>query len=113
MSQSAAGLPTFANTRNAAAGSIRLQNPEQCARRYLRFLAYQLLAIPQQQQQQEVGDSTVKAENLPFESQWECLKWLEEHGFSTNPDNICKEIFDEAVAEAENWMCKRERLGEA
>lgn len=37
----AAGLPTFANARNTAAGSLRLHDPEEVKRRGLQFLAYE------------------------------------------------------------------------
>jgi len=38
--QAAAGLPAFANTRNVTAGSIRLLDPRECARRPLEFLCH-------------------------------------------------------------------------
>ncbi len=40
--QQAAGEPTFANPRNAAAGSIRLLDPRICAKRRLRFFVHGL-----------------------------------------------------------------------
>jgi DNA ligase (NAD+) len=39
-SQSAQGEPLYANTRNVTAGSIRLLDPRECARRHLRFLSH-------------------------------------------------------------------------
>ncbi len=38
--QAAKGLPPFANTRNVAAGSIRLLDPRECAARPLRFFCH-------------------------------------------------------------------------
>ena len=38
--QQAAGLPLYANTRNVAAGSIRLQDPRICAQRNLRMFCH-------------------------------------------------------------------------
>ncbi len=38
--QAAKGLPPFANTRNVAAGSIRLLDPRECATRPLRFFCH-------------------------------------------------------------------------
>jgi DNA ligase (NAD+) len=38
--QQAAGLPAYANTRNVAAGSIRLQDPRICAERNLRLFCH-------------------------------------------------------------------------
>ena len=40
--QAAAGLAAFANTRNVAAGSIRLLDPRECAARPLKFLCHGL-----------------------------------------------------------------------
>lgn len=44
--QRTAGQTPFANPRNAAAGSLRLQDPREAAGRHLSFLAYQLV-VPQ------------------------------------------------------------------
>ncbi|GIL50746.1 hypothetical protein Vafri_6887 [Volvox africanus] len=42
--QEAAGQPVFANTRNAAAGAVRLLDSAECRRRRLSFVAYAALA---------------------------------------------------------------------
>ncbi|MDR2115961.1 MAG: NAD-dependent DNA ligase LigA [Planctomycetaceae bacterium] len=41
-SQQAAGLTTYANTRNVTAGSVRLLDPKICAERRLRFFAHSI-----------------------------------------------------------------------
>lgn len=64
-----AGEPTFANPRNAAAGSVRQKDSSITARRPLDILVY------------GVG----YAEPNPFKSHWEALKRLREGGFKTNP----------------------------
>ncbi|HVN33593.1 MAG TPA: NAD-dependent DNA ligase LigA [Thermoanaerobaculaceae bacterium] len=63
------GEEPFANPRNAAAGSIRLLDPRECARRRLAFFAYQ---IPR-----TIGTG--------FERQSEALERLAEWGFAVNP----------------------------
>jgi DNA ligase (NAD+) len=54
------GLEAFANPRNAAAGSVRMMDPREVARRPLRVMFYQVVE----------GDSM-------FETHSESLKWLE------------------------------------
>ena len=70
--RAAEGLATFANPRNAAAGSLRQLDPAVTASRPLRFFAYAL----------EV-DSRVQA--FPVESQKELLDALKAWGFPVNP----------------------------
>jgi len=67
--QSAAGRALFANPRNSAAGSLRQLDPEVTASRPLRFLAY----------------AWGEMSELPAETQWEMLHWMEARGFPTNP----------------------------
>ncbi|MFM8415852.1 MAG: NAD-dependent DNA ligase LigA [Planctomycetota bacterium] len=67
--QAAAGLAPFANTRNVAAGSIRLLDPRECAARPLRFLCH------------GVGDAT----GLGVESQTGLYAWAERAGLPVAP----------------------------
>ena len=67
--QAKQGLAPFANTRNVAAGSIRLLDPRQCAERPLRFFCH------------GVGDST----GLGLRSQSSLLAWAEQAGLPVAP----------------------------
>jgi DNA ligase (NAD+) len=64
-----AGLLLYANTRNTAAGGIKLLDPRQCAERRLRFLCH------------GVGYS----EDLPIETHWEFLKLVRQWGVPATP----------------------------
>ena len=89
------GEEPFANPRNAAAGSIRLLDPRECARRRLAFFAYQ---VPL-----GVGTS--------FERHSEALERLAEWGFAVNPGwRRCTNLAEVHAFIAE-WGGKRSRLG--
>ena len=64
-----AGLSTFMNPRNSAAGTIRQLDPKLAADRPLSFWAYQ------------VGAS----EGISFPSHWEALEWLQSPSFPRPP----------------------------
>ena len=70
----AAGLPTFANPRNAAAGSLRQLDSKLCAERHLEIFVFnvQLCDTP-----------------LP-EKHSECLEYMQKLGFTVSPDfSVC------------------------
>ena len=67
--QAEAGLAPFANTRNVAAGSIRLLDPRECASRPLRFFCH------------GVGDAT----GLGAASQSQLLEWAQQAGLPVAP----------------------------
>ena len=67
--QAEAGLPPFANTRNVAAGSIRLLDPRECAARPLRFFCH------------GAGDAT----GLGAASQSQLLEWAQRAGLPVAP----------------------------
>lgn len=72
--QDEAGQPTFANPRNAAAGSVRQKDPSVTASRDLSAFMYQI-ADPR---------------SLGIETQHEALEWLRTAGFRVNPDiKVC------------------------
>jgi len=86
-----AGLPTFANPRNAAAGSVRQKDPGVTASRRLTVFLYAVGA----------------AEGVRFESQMDLLETYGAWGLRTNPNvRVCGNI-DEVLAFTEEWKeCK-------
>lgn len=90
----AAGLPTFVNPRNAAAGSLRQLDPAITASRNLDFFAY------------AVGSS----EGSDIHSQSELLKRLAEYHFHVNPNyKVCQTI-DEVIERIAYWDTARHEL---
>ncbi len=90
----AAGLPRFANPRNAAAGSLRVLEPRITASRRLDFYPYFLLADGQP----------------AFGSHWQSLDALERMGFKVNPERkLCKGIA-EVFEFCNHWGERRESL---
>ena len=87
-----AGERTFANPRNAAAGSLRQLDPTVTASRPIRIFTYQIVA----------GDGT--------ETQWEALHRLRLWGFPTTPDARHFDRFEEVVAYCHEWMARRDSL---
>ncbi|WP_457601603.1 NAD-dependent DNA ligase LigA [Hydrogenivirga sp.] len=89
------GLPPFANPRNAAAGSIRLQNPAEVAKRKLDAVVYQV--------------SYVEPESKHPELHYEAIRMLHLLGFKTPfPDmKVCMGI-DEVIEYCREWEEKRE-----
>ena len=79
--QAAEGLAPFANTRNVAAGSIRLLDPRECAKRPLRFFCH------------GVGD----AAGLGAASQSELLAWAVQAGLPVAPGTQTFESLDALV----------------
>ena len=84
--------PLFANPRNAAAGTLKLQNSAEVARRGLDAIFYFLL-----------GD------NLPFESHYEGIMALKRWGFKTGEMSILPSI--DAVKDfIGHWDVERKKL---
>ncbi len=87
-------LPTFANPRNAAAGSLRVLDPRITDSRRLEFFTYGLL----------VNGAT------PFEMQWETLETLNSLGFKVNPHRARLKGVSAMLDYANQWLAKRETL---
>ena len=86
-----AGLPTFANPRNSAAGSLRQLDPAATAARPLSIWCY------------GVG----YAEGLELPTQSAVLAWLRGAGFRVNPDITLVETIEEVQAECAAWEDRR------
>ena len=89
--RAAAGLPTFANPRNSAAGSLRQIDPAATAERPLSIWTY------------GVGHT----EGLDLPTQSATLAWLREAGFRVNPDIRVVATLEEVQAECEAWEARR------
>ncbi|MDR5725861.1 MAG: BRCT domain-containing protein [Terriglobia bacterium] len=87
-------MPQFANARNAAAGTIRVLEPETVARRRLDFYAYFLL---------------VDGRYFP-ERQSETLRALHVLGFKVNPHQFLARNLDQVLAFVLQYERLREKL---
>jgi len=83
----------FANTRNAAAGSIRLLDPRECAKRKLRFFCHSIGA----------------AEGITFNTHMEFLQRMQSYGLPVTPHVKCFDSFERAVEHCQSFV---ERLHE-
>ena len=92
--RAAEGLSTFANPRNAAAGSIRQLDPAVAASRPLSMWCYAL------------GYS----EGLDLESHWQALEWLREQGFRVNPASRRQVSIEEVAAACAGWQDRRDEV---
>ena len=89
-----AGLSTFMNPRNSAAGTIRQLDPALARDRPLSMWCY------------GIGVT----EGLELGSHWEALEWLREHGFRVNGDVKRLDSEDEVVAQCLRWQERRAAL---
>ncbi len=89
-----AGLSTFMNPRNAAAGTIRQLDPRLARERPLSMWSY------------GIG----RVDGIQFKGHWEALEWLREHGFRVNADVRRLDSDDEVVAQCLAWQERRGNL---
>ncbi|HVJ48148.1 NAD-dependent DNA ligase LigA [Desulfitobacterium sp.] len=88
------GQSTFANPRNAAAGSLRQQDSKITAQRHLSYFAYQVL-LPK---------------GTDLASQTEVLKFLKEQGFLVNPEFKVFSTIEDVIRYCEEMADKRHSL---
>ncbi len=89
-----AGLSTFMNPRNSAAGTIRQLDPKLAADRPLSLWTYGVGAT----------------EGISFEAHWDALEWLREHRFPVHPDVRKLQTEDEVAAQCRGWEERRGSL---
>jgi DNA ligase (NAD+) len=89
-----AGEPTFANPRNAAAGSIRQLDPQIAASRPLSIWCYGVGA----------------RRGWEPQSHSETIEWLREQGFKVNQDVAVHQGVDEVAERCRWWEDRREQL---
>ncbi len=89
-----AGLPTFVNPRNSAAGSIRQLDPKLAAQRPLALWCY------------AIGHS----EGLDLPDHHSALGWLRAQGFRVNPGIVVVDSIDAVAAACRAWEERRAGL---
>ncbi len=89
-----AGLSTFMNPRNSAAGTVRQLDPKLAADRPLSFWGY------------GIGVS----EGVSFAAHWDALGWLRDHRFPVHPDVALLTTEDEVVERCRAWEQRRGSL---
>jgi DNA ligase (NAD+) len=87
------GEQPFANPRNAAAGSLKLQNSAQVAKRPLECFLYQFIS-----------------DDLPYQTHAELLKAASEWGLRVSPHYVRCTSFDEIEAYITHWDTERRKL---
>jgi DNA ligase (NAD+) len=89
-----AGLSTFMNPRNSAAGTIRQLDPKLAADRPLSLWCYGVGAT----------------EGISFDAHWDALEWLRAHRFPVHPDVKKLQTEEDVVAQCRAWEERRGSL---
>jgi DNA ligase (NAD+) len=130
-----AGLSTFMNPRNSAAGTVRQLDPALAAERPLSMWCYQLGVTGQGQGQgqgqgegqgqgqgeggvqaggagglQVAGEHPGRGGGLDFKTHYDGLQWLLAHGFRVNRDIKLLDSEDAVVAQCHEWERRRGEL---
>src|SRR5205085_6627617 len=85
---------TTPNPRNAAAGSVRRKNSEVTRRMPLAIWVY----------------GAGYRDGVEFDSHWQTLQWLREHGFRTNPFAERLESIEQVAERCRDWETRRVEL---
>jgi DNA ligase (NAD+) len=93
--RTAAGDKPYENCRNLTAGTVRMLDPREVARRTLRFFAYAL----------------GKVEGFEVHSHHESLDRMKAFGFPVNPETAKFDSIDGVIAHCAEWNTKRHALG--
>ncbi len=94
------GLSPFANPRNAAAGSLRLQDPREVSKKRLDAFIYQITYATDSRKKNLLGDR--------IKTHWEALEILKKCGFKvTNEVKLCEGIED-VIRFCQDWENRRE-----
>jgi DNA ligase (NAD+) len=89
-----AGLSTFMNPRNSAAGTIRQLDPKLVAERPLSLWCYAIGAT----------------DGISFDTHWDALEWLRANRFPVHPDVKKLRNEDDVVAQCRSWEQRRGSL---
>ncbi len=89
-----AGLSTFMNPRNSAAGTIRQLDPKLAADRPLSLWCYGVGATG----------------GVSFDAHWDALQFLRNHRFPVHPDVVKLEAEEEVVKQCQAWEDRRGSL---
>jgi DNA ligase (NAD+) len=92
--RAAAGLSTFMNPRNSAAGTVRQLDPKLAADRPLSFWAYGVGAT----------------DGIAFETHYESLEWLRGHRFPVHPDVKLLRSEEQVIEQCQAWEERRGSL---
>jgi DNA ligase (NAD+) len=87
----ARGEKPYENTRNTTAGTLKLLDPKECAKRKLSIFAY----------------GTGATDGLKLKTQAELLDTLKKFGFPVNPHTKLCQTMDEVIAYCREWDEKR------
>jgi len=93
--RSDAGETTFANPRNATAGSLKLLDPRLVAKRPIKCFIYSLGGLKR---------------GPEFKTHWEVLQTMRKWGLRTNPHNIPCRTQEEVMDHVVSWEARRDEL---
>ncbi|MCH2569860.1 MAG: NAD-dependent DNA ligase LigA [Planctomycetes bacterium] len=92
--QKSKGNRLLANPRNAVAGSLKLHDPKECARRELHFF----------------GHSIGRFEGMDFDTHMQYLQSIQDMGIITTPSIKMFNNIDDAVKHCETWIGRTHEL---